>query len=505
MKALKFIIQFIKLLFIIFITVFLTSSFEREVFAEIPESPVEMIHLPITADVYALRGRIDSVIAEYKPRGFDHGIKVISLSVPQTLYEFQEYKPFVPASNQKVITTAAAFHFLSPSYRWSTDFYVNSDRTLYVRGSGNPFWNDRYTNLRRIFSAIADSLDTHLSFVPRNIILEQGTFSDFQMEQSWRTQNRTRAYSAKPSFLAFYDNTIRVKIDPTSAGAPASVDLLPSAAGWDVINSVITTLNRNHQTFSYDVDSTSNSIEVKGSIYTRSKSQYRSLAIPDPELYALELIKEQFEEYEIETTGEIFYDTITDREMRRQRYRRLFSLSSPPLVSIVNDINKFSHNFASNQLFLTIGNTQNHVWQTENIIKDWLFSNDIPMAEVRMFDGSGLSPHNRATAEAFVYILQLMYQSPHFPEFVNSMPVSGTDGTLRRHLATPLLKGRVYAKSGYIMGARGLTGYITTADGEILAFSILVNRENSQLTYFYEMVEKILTEIALFQRDEVLF
>jgi D-alanyl-D-alanine carboxypeptidase/D-alanyl-D-alanine-endopeptidase (penicillin-binding protein 4) len=95
-----------------------------------------------------------------------------------------------------------------------------------------------------------------------------------------------------------------------------------------------------------------------------------------------------------------------------------------------------------------------------------------------------------------------MHQKVYFEEFNNTMAISGVDGTLRRQLASAELKGKVYAKTGYIQGVRGLTGYMHTADGELLAFSFLVNRYSGNVTAFYDMTEKLLLELYNFSREK---
>jgi len=496
--------KYIKLLIIIIAGIVLSSSFEQPIHTQSIEEIPEILEtpLPLTADVLALRERIDRAIMEYSHHGFRYSLKIVSLDQPQVIYEHNEDEPMAPASNLKIVTTAAGFHFFSPQHRFLTEFYLSPTGDLYIKPSGDPTWNDkfRYKNLDSVFTNIADSLRVHSVRKIHNVMIEKGTFEQYQIENVWKPENRSSWYSAKPSNLAFYDNCVQVIVKPTKPGELAEVEIYPFNLGWEVTNTVYTTSNRRQQELTFTPDSLANIITVSGNIYSRAKDQFKYFATPRPDLYALDAFIEKFTEYEIPYTGEIYYVNYPKRDLKKMKYELLFSLSSVPLKSIVSEINKYSNNFMANQLFMNIGATQGHVWNTENIIKDWLMEYNIPMLNLKMYDGSGLSPYNRCTANTLVHILKLMHSKDYFEDYLSTLSIAGVDGTLRRHMTSPLLQGNVRAKTGYIQGARGLSGYITTLDGETLAFSFLANKEYTSLPFFYEMCEMVLEQVAEFTR-----
>jgi len=494
---------FLKFVLFYVICATLTSSFEPIDFRPcVYEESSEISELPITEDILALQERIDSIFETYNSYKFKYGIKVIALDSYQTIYEVNHTDSFIPASNLKVLTTAAGFHFLTPNYRWKTNFFVNFDGDLYITPSGDPTWNDKYygLHLNYLFSAIADSLAKHPNLQINNVILEKGTFNDYKMDYFWKTNNFLQTYSARPSHFAFYNNSIQLKIEPTTVGKKADITLFPVNAGFEVVNNVYTIGNRTSQPLSIIADSLSNHIVVVGSIYNKSKPQFRSIATPMPDDYALTVFREKFNEFEINYSGQVYYDHFSERDFKRHRFEHLFSLPSATVTEVATDINKWSNNFIANQLFLTIGESERHVWQTENIIKEWLISNNIPIHDLKLFDGSGLSHYNQISPDVLVNVLKFVYNSPYFEEYLSTLPISGIDGTLRRSLNSYPLRGEVIAKTGYVLGARGLTGFVRTADGELFAFSFIANRPNSNLSFFYEIAEQVLTELVLFQR-----
>ena len=496
-------VNFCKCVFFYVILATMTSSFDTIEYrpCQYDEAIVEL-EFPITEDVIALQERIDEIFARYSSYKFRYGLKVISLDKPQVIYEANHTDSFIPASNLKVLTTAAGYHFLSEDYRWNTQFYVNFDGNLYIKPSGDPTWNDKYygVKLNYLFRAIADSLASHPNLRINNVILERGSFDDFKMDYFWKPNNRIQTYSARPSHFAFNNNTVNIKVEPTSPGHLAELTIFPVHAGFEIINNVHTVAYRTSQPLHIEADSLMNSISVSGSIYSKSRPQFRGIAIPRPDDYALVVFREKFEEFEIAYEGEMYYEHVSERDFRRARFEPLFSLPSVRIFDVVSDINKWSNNFHANQLFLTIGENERHVWQTENIIKEWLVSNNIPIHDLKLFDGSGLSHFNQISPDVLVNVLKFVHSQPYFEEYKSTLPISGVDGTLRRHFNSYTLKGEVHAKTGYVLGARGLTGYLRTADGELLAFSFLMNRPSSNLGNFHEIAEQIFNELVLFER-----
>jgi len=495
--------KLLKLLFVFLACAVVTSGWQQAPELVIEEPPEEK-PLPLTADVLALRDRIDSIIIGYSPRGFDYSLKVMSLDKPQVIYEHRQDEPLIPASNLKVITTAAAFHFFGPEYRFQTQFYLSGLSDLYIKPSGDPTWNDAYKhqNLDSIFIAIADSLKKAQVKTINNIYIEQGTYDDYQIQNNWKQDNLTQAYSAKPSIVAFNDNCAQVLVKPTTPGQLAEVEIYPVNTGYEVVNNVYTTSNRRIQGLHFAPDTLSNFVQISGNIYSRSKFQYRHFAIPRPDLYALAVLREKFTEFEIDYAGDFTYIQMDDRTFKKNKYKPLFTLESIRLKYIAHEVNKYSNNFTANQLFMHLGETKGHVWQTENIIKDWLVEAGIPIVNLKMYDGSGLSPFNRCTTNNLVNVLKAMHRKEYFEDYKQSFAISGVDGTIRRTLKTPTLTGKVNAKTGYILGARALSGYITTADDELLAFSFIANKYGASLGFFMEMAEKVLDQLALFSRED---
>jgi D-alanyl-D-alanine carboxypeptidase/D-alanyl-D-alanine-endopeptidase (penicillin-binding protein 4) len=109
-------------------------------------------------------------------------------------------------------------------------------------------------------------------------------------------------------------------------------------------------------------------------------------------------------------------------------------------------------------------------------LQHFLTSAGIPTEEVRFDEGSGLSRNNLATANATVALLQFMASQREANDFIAALPIAGEDGTLQSRFRNTAAAGNVVAKSGTLRWAQALSGYVTTAAGERLAFSIMLNR-----------------------------
>jgi D-alanyl-D-alanine carboxypeptidase/D-alanyl-D-alanine-endopeptidase (penicillin-binding protein 4) len=482
------------------------SSFNFQIINNIT-SDTPRFHLPPTPDILELRERIDRILESYESFGYTIGLSVVSLDIPQVFYDLEKDTPLVPASNLKVITTAVGLDQFGSDFVWETDFFTGSTNNLYIRASGDPTWTDMLNrgSLNRLFRSIADSLRANgITTISGDIVIDPGTFSDFPLGVGWRETNRIQAYSALSSAIAFNENTVQAVIRPTTVGNRATISLSPVNTGFTIINNVNTTANRNSQGISFATEATRNAVRISGNIWDRSRPQYRTFAIPVPADYALHLFRTRLQEQGITIRGNVQYRRFTEENPTLSRYTRIFTIESLPLPRVLDEVNKRSNNFMSNQLFLTIGDVHNNAGDTENIIKRWLRFNSVAADSLMMFDGSGLSYENRCTVGLLTSILKVMYDTDNFEVFHNSLAISGQDGTLRNVFNCETLNRKVHAKTGFILGVRGLTGYIRTADGEMLGFSLIINHEGSRIRNFNRIAEAILLELATFTRGDYL-
>ena len=90
-------------------------------------------------------------------------------------------------------------------------------------------------------------------------------------------------------------------------------------------------------------------------------------------------------------------------------------------------------------------------------------------------DGSGLSRNDMVTAEATLQLLTYMRRHRYATAFRDALPIAGVDGTLRNRMKGTVAENNLRAKTGTLSSASSLSGFVTTAAGEELVFSIMVN------------------------------
>lgn len=211
--------------------------------------------------------------------------------------------------------------------------------------------------------------------------------------------------------------------------------------------------------------------------------------------YFAAVTRETFQRSGIQIAGEttlVAHDPSTDW--------RLASKHSTPLSVIVYVINKKSQNHYAEQLVKVLGaeRRQDGSWASGTAeVKEWL-TTKVGVAPGEFFpaDGSGMSRSNQASANAFLTLLRYMWKSPWREVFVSSLPYSGDpDSKFGNRLRRPPFARQVYAKTGYISGVIGLSGYVHASSGRIYAFSFLFNHYRVGVSSVYQLQDEMLKEI----------
>jgi len=131
-------------------------------------------------------------------------------------------------------------------------------------------------------------------------------------------------------------------------------------------------------------------------------------------------------------------------------------------------------------------------------VTEWLTTKiGVPANEYHQADGSGMSRENRASANAFIHLLRYMWKSPWREDFVSSLPYSGDpDSKFGNRLKRPPYARQIYAKTGYISGVIGLSGYVHAQSGKVYAFSFLFNHYRVGVFAVYNLQDEMLKEIV---------
>jgi D-alanyl-D-alanine carboxypeptidase/D-alanyl-D-alanine-endopeptidase (penicillin-binding protein 4) len=161
--------------------------------------------------------------------------------------------------------------------------------------------------------------------------------------------------------------------------------------------------------------------------------------------------------------------------------RLVYSQQSLTLAEIIRLVNKFSSNVMARMLLLTLGReatgAPGSTASGAQAVRDFLAERGIRAPALVIENGSGLSRVERITAEGLADVLLDAHRSQYMPEFAASLPLSATDGTLRRRFRTPEMQGRLRMKTGSLEGVSALAGYVHAASGRTYVAVIILNHD----------------------------
>jgi len=159
--------------------------------------------------------------------------------------------------------------------------------------------------------------------------------------------------------------------------------------------------------------------------------------------------------------------------------RLLFSYDSLSLAEVIRLVNKFSSNSMARALLLTLGAEKAGRPGTtaggRRVVVDFLSSRGISIPELVLENGSGLSREERISAQGLAEVLLAASRSQYLPEFAASLPLSATDGTLRKRFRSPEMQGRLRMKTGSLEGVSALAGFVNAASGRTFVAVVILN------------------------------
>lgn len=471
-----------------------------------------------------LARNIDRILADDRLANAFFGIHILDLNSGDLLYSINSEKNFIPASNQKLFTTAAALDLLGPDFRYQTYLYAEGpvrngtlEGNLIVRGSGDPVIGGRFNNGKRTetFTAWADSLKAAgITNITGSIIGDDDVFDDTPLGYGWSWDDEPYWYAAEISGLSFNDNNVDFKIEAQNVGGPARIVWEPFNTDYvEVVNSTITISPDSSLKEGYARERGTNTIRIYSRV-PRGRIDIESLSVNNPTLYFTHVLRETLIRSGISVTGNpIDVDDLPIKpNYDSGSLRRIAVHVSPPLAEIVEVINKESQNLYAEQVLKTIaanrplpdpdlqpGSSEMGV----EIIRNVLARVGVDTSRIQMVDGSGLSRQNLVNPESIVKLLQYMWQHRNTDvsaAFYSSLPIGGRDGSLQYRFTSGPARGNVRAKTGTVSNVSALSGYLTTDDGTPVAFSIICNHYTIKTRSVRDVQDSIVNLLTRFSR-----
>ena len=450
---------------------------------------------PVSAQT--LTKRLDSLLDAPPLNRHLWGIAIAD-SNGRTIFSRNADRLFIPASNTKLLVTAAAAVLLPPDWTARTSLYATGPVAngvlqghLVLYGRGDPTMGrrcfsvdttqagacqaDAFAPLRDLARGLAAR---GVTSVAGDVIGDGSFFEPAIIHPTWETGDLAWWYAAPVSGLGFTDNSLEVTTTATTPGAPATITLWPDLGNAALENRTRTVAEGSRSTFDIVRDGTGRFIAV-GDVPIIGRPRTSYIAVEDPSLYTALAFRQALMEHGIAVLGgtRSTVDSMLFRDARGGP--ALAEVQSRPLRDWIFPIHNTSQNWYAEMLLKELGRTQGGEGSWDAgiaVVRRFLIDSvGVDSTAVSQSDGSGLSAQNLVAPAAFLRILSYMRRHPRYEVFAAGLPRSGLPGSLRNRFTGTPLEGQVLAKTGSIAGVNTLSGYVTTKNGRTLMVSIQAN------------------------------
>lgn len=434
----------------------------------------------------SLKSRIDRIVERPAFDAGFWGIEVRSLTTGKVLYARNPRKNMKPASTAKLLVTAAALDAFGPDERFRTTVEAagapDSQGTLrgdvFLVGRGDANLSGRFNDghITAAFEEMADALvRAGVRRIDGRIVGHEGLFKGDRRGEDWGWEDLVWWYGAEVSALSFNDNCADLRLAPGErVGEAARVERNPPSRYYSVVSTVTTSPAGAEEDLTLRRDPGSNVVRLSGTYPLGEKAWVNSVALEDPALYASTVFSEVLAAKGVSVGSGV----ATTSEALPAGLRVLAEHLGPPLSQVIQAVNKPSQNLHAEILLRMLGARIKGEGTAEAghaAVVDFLRRIGVTGETSSLRDGSGLSRSDLIPPHDLVDLLVGMDRHPYAAVFRDSLPIAGTDGSLRHRMKGTRAEGRIVAKTGSIRNVSAIAGYATTLGGERLALAILAN------------------------------
>ena len=437
-----------------------------------------------------LQQRVEAKLAEAGP-GLRFGI-VVATEDGREILAINPDERFIPASNTKMFTTAAAFATLKgldqPDAAGGASVRLDSEGRrvpdVVLKGHGDARLSSAPNCVSNCLAALADAVAARTKLVG-DVVGDDSLFPDQRWSPGMSWNNIPSRYGTATSALTVDDNELSIRVLPGAVGQPPRIELLPY---YEVDNRAVT-VTSGATSLSYERMPQSDQVRLTGTIATGAEPHTLLLSVDDPAHFAAWRMKSLLEARGVKVTGTVNarhrpVSQIDDPKARNgapppraPMPEPLAKLTPPPLRDDLTHINKVSQNLHAELMLRRVGHANGTGSIADGIagVRDMLDQAKVPRTAWDLSDGSGMSTYNRLAPRSVVTFLRWVSAQPWGAGWRETLPIAGVDGTLTRRFKGTSLERRLFAKTGTLNATNALSGYMIGKSGQTLLFSAYAN------------------------------
>lgn len=438
----------------------------------------------------------------------------------RVVFEHNADRLFVPASNTKLVVSAAASALFPEEFDITTSLYATGPLQegtlrgdLIIYGRGDPTFSDRCYGPDTLalgacewtwsrMYALADSLVARGVREIEGAIVADGSYFDAEfVHPAWEHYDLNWWYASPVSALGFNDNSIAVRWGPgPTVGAPARVSLEPDLGNFLFENRTRTAPSGTRTTIDFFRKPGTLEIWAEGMVAEDHGGRTEYFALPDPNLFFAQAFRAALAERQVGVGGPTLSTTDSLRYRDARQAPALVSFSSRPRDDLIFPILNASQNWFAEMLLKVLGREigGEGSWEAGLDVEGRFLvdSVGIDSTAFSLTDGSGLSAGNLVSPRALAQLLLYMWKHPSNGGFLRALPRAGGVGSLRDRYTGTALEGRVVAKTGAIRHVNGLSGYIEHPRRGPLIFSVVLNDHATSGNAAIRQIDAVVVELG---------
>lgn len=482
---------------LIFLLLYAQLNIEQAVAQTKPSAPAK-VEVPVTCPAQ-LGKAIERITNRPQFSQARWGITVNKLN-NQTLYSRDSDKFFIPASNLKLLTTAAALQQLGSNFRIRTSIYGTDNGLLRLVGRGDPSFTDvqlialarqlKLTGVRQLNYLAAENRDR----------------SDDIINPEWEWGDIQADYGAPIGSLIINQNAVTLQLLPQQIGQPLRLvwsDPI-TALQWQEIDNKSVTAKAGEPTEIELNRDLSGVLHFTGRLSINSPPESVSLAVIDPAVNFMQHLRRALLTEGIKDNRSRVRLNLVEVQKQLANAPEIAAINSPPLSQLLVEANLNSNNLYAEALLRTLGSKVNASASNSQkgliAVKQALTILGVDPSSYVVADGSGLSRHNLVSPKAIAQTLTAMASPQYAAIYRASLPVAGVSGTMTNRLKNTPAQGVVSAKTGTMSGAVALSGYINAPNYEPLVFSIIVNQSDQSAATIRQTIDEVVLLLVSLRR-----